>query len=344
MEQIGSDDMPPKPDELVVMSWAGGWGQGLLDAVSKPFEALSGIRIRHVTNIGLKLPQSLIDSLEQRRRPPFDLVWCNSVPALRMAEQGHCCPLSEEIAPNLKDLGARARPSQGRLEGVSPFVSPYVVHYVMAYREEAFPHEKPDSWEVMLDPRFKGKVALYPGGNGFYPIAQALGGGSQDGIPNDMAPCWEFLRRLKPQVGHLGYSIGMGELIRRGELDICFRALTNAIAFKDEGLAVSWVAPKEGITDTADALWIPRGVPDDVVFWSQRYINFALSLDVQEKWCRKMGVMPVHKEAQPPEALRTNAVFPKSIDDLSGVLYVPDIVKMRYEAEWENKFNEIFSD
>jgi ABC-type Fe3+ transport system substrate-binding protein len=225
-----------------------------------------------------KLPASLIDSLDQRRRPPFDLVWCNTVPALRMAEQGHCNPLSEELAPNLKDLAARARPAQAPIEGFSPFVSPYVVHYVMAYREEAFPHGKPDSWEVMLEPGYKGKVALYPGGNGFFPIAQALGGGSPDGIPNNMTPCWEFFHRLKPQVGHLGYSIGMGDLIRKGELDICFRALTNAIAFKDEGLAVSWVAPKEGITDTADALWIPRGVPDDVVFWSQRYINFALSL------------------------------------------------------------------
>jgi len=345
MERLSFDDTPPKPDELVVMSWAGGWGKGLWEAVSQPFTALSGIRVRHVTNIGLKLPASLIDSLDRRRRPPVDLVWCNTVPALRMAEQGHCSPLSEEVAPNLTALGARARPARAPSEEFSgwPFVSPYIVHYVMAYREEAFPHEKPDSWEVMLDSRYKGKVALYPGGNGFYPIAQALGGGSLDGIPNNMAPCWEFFRRLKPQVGHLGYSIGMGELIRKGELDICFRALTNAIAFKDEGLAVSWAAPKEGVTDTTDALWIPRGVPDDAGFWAQRYINFALSLEIQENWCGKLGVMPVHREAQLPEALRTNTVFPKSADDFSGVLHVPDIVKMRREAEWESAFNEIFS-
>jgi putative spermidine/putrescine transport system substrate-binding protein len=341
MEHISFDGMPPKPDELVVMSWAGGWGQGLLEAVSAPFTELTGIRIRHATNIGLKLPASLIDSLDQRRRPPFDLIWCNSVPALRMAVEGHCNWLNEEMTPNLAALGARAKP-----EGFSgwPFVSPYIVHYVMAYREAAFPDGKPDSWESLLDPRYKGKLALYPGGNGFYPIAQLMGGGSLDGIPNRMTPCWEFFRRLKPQVGHLGYSIGMGDLIRKGELDICFRALTNAIAFKDEGLAVSWAAPKEGITDTADALWIPRGLPDDVVFWSHRYIDFALSLEVQEKWCGKMGVMPVHREAQPPEALRTgNAVFPKSADDLSGVLHIPDSVKMRYETEWECAFNEIFS-
>jgi len=328
------------PDELVVMSWAGGWGKGLLEAVSMPFTKLTGIPVRHEINIGLKLPAALLEALEMGRRPPFDVVWSNSVPAMMMAQKGWSHPLDEELTPNLAALCSRGKP-----EGFSgwPFVSPYIVHYVMAYREEAFPHEKPDSWEVMLAPRYKGKVALYPGGNGFYPIAQTLGGGSMDGIPGDMAPCWEFFRRLKPQVGHLGYSIGMGELIRGGELDICFRALTNAIAFRDEGLAVSWVAPKEGITDTADAFWIPRGIPDDAVFWANRYIDFALSLEVQERWCDKLGVMPAHREARLPEALRTTAVFPKSADDFSGVLHIPDVVKMRYEAEWENKFNEIFS-
>jgi len=105
----------------------------------------------------------------------------------------------------------------------------------------------------------------------------------------------------------------------------------------------SWGAPNEGITDTADAFWIPRGVPDEVVFWANRYIDFALSLEVQERWCDRLGVMPTHREARAPEALRNNASFPKSADDFSSVLYVPDIVKMRYESEWENKFNEIFS-
>ena len=35
------------PGELVVMSWAGGWGKGLLEAVSMPFTKLTGIPVRH---------------------------------------------------------------------------------------------------------------------------------------------------------------------------------------------------------------------------------------------------------------------------------------------------------
>jgi putative spermidine/putrescine transport system substrate-binding protein len=339
MEHPSFDDPHPKPDELVVMSWAGGWGKGLLEAVSQPFEALTGIRIRHVTNIGLKLPAPLIESLDQRRRPPFDIIWCNSVPALRMAEQGHCNWLSEEEAPNLTALGARAKP-----EGLSgwPFVSPYITHYVMAYRTSAFLNGRPDTWEVMLEARFKGKIAIYPGGNGFYPIAQTLGGGSVENIPHDMEHCWNYFRKLRPQVGKLDYSIGMGDLIRRGELDICFRALPNAIAFKNDGLDVSWAAPREGVTDTADAFWVPKGTPDNVAYWSKQYINFALSRDVQQEWCGMLGTMPAHPEAALPEAYRDNPALPKSPDDFSNILYVSETIKMRHEPEWEAKFKEIF--
>lgn len=329
-----------KPDELVVMSWAGGWGKSLFEAVSKPFTELTGISIRQEINIGLKLPTTLLESLKGGLRPPFDVVWSNSVPAMRMAQEGWSDPLDEDTVPNLTALGRRAKP-----EGFSgwPLVSPYIVHYVMAYRDSAFPNRKPDTWEVMMEPRFRGKVALYPGGNGFYPIAQALGGGSVEDIPRDMTPCWKYLRKLKPQVGRLGYSIGMGELICSGELDICFRALTNAIAFKNEGVDVSWAAPREGITDTVDALWVPSNVPENVAYWSKQYINFALSPEIQERWCGMLGVMPLHPEARLPEALRDDPALARSPDDFSGILYVPEIVKMQHELEWEAKFDEIFS-
>jgi putative spermidine/putrescine transport system substrate-binding protein len=329
-----------KPDELVVMSWAGQWGKGLSEAVSKPFTEITGISIRHEINIGLKLPAILLGSLKEGLRPPFDVVWSNSVPAMRIAQKGWSDFLDETTVPNLTALSHRAKPEE--FSGW-PLVSPYIVYYVMVYREAAFPDREPDTWEVMMEPRFRGKVALYPGGNGFYPLAQVLGGGSLADIPRNMTSCWKYFRKLKSQVGKLDYSIHMGKLINNGELDICFRALPNAIAFRNEGLKVSWATPKEGITDTVDALWIPKKVPENVAYWSKQYINFALSRDVQQRWCGLMGVMPMHPEASIPDAFRGETNIPKSPDDLSGTLYIPESMKMQYELDWEMKFNEIFS-
>jgi putative spermidine/putrescine transport system substrate-binding protein len=331
--------VPAKPNELVVMSWAGQWGKGLLEAVSIPFTQITGILVRQEINIGLKLPTTLLESLENGSRPPFDLIWSNSVPAMRMALRGWSISLDEHTVPNLTALGQRAQPTG--LPGW-PLVFPYIVHYVMVYRNAAFPNRRPESWEVMLEPRFRGKIAMYPGGNGFYPIAQVLGGGFTADIPRDMTSCWNYFRKLRPQVGRLDYSIRMGELIRSGDLDICFRTLPNAIAFRQEGLDVSWAFPDEGIADTVDALWIPRNVPEDTVYWSKRYIDFALSCEVQQNWCGMMGVMPLHSRAVLPDVFQDEPCLPKSPNDLSRILYVPEVIKMQHESSWETKFNEIF--
>jgi putative spermidine/putrescine transport system substrate-binding protein len=323
------------------MSWAGGWGQALKDAVSEPFSRMTGIPVRHVVNIGLKLPTGLVKALHLEERPPFDVVWSNSVAALQMATLRYCDPLDEETAPSLKSLFERARPSGFEISW--PFASAYVVYYVLTYRTEVFPLHAPDTWEVILEPRFKNKVALYPGGNGIYPLAQILGGGALEDIPCIMEPCWDYLRKLRPQVNKLDYSIAMGEMIRRRELDIAFRALTNAIAFRNEGLDVLWAAPKEGVTDTTDALWVPRNLPENVAYWAKQYINFALSREVQQNWCCKLGTMPMNRQASTPAMFSEMSMLPRAADDFRGVLHISDEIKMTYETAWEAYFSEIFS-
>lgn len=331
--------MTPRPQKLTVMSWAGAWGKSLVEAVSQPFIDATGIGVEHCYNIGLKLPGALLATLEAGQRPPFDIVWSNSVPAMRAAKKGWCKLLDEEFVCGLRALNRRARPEG--FEGW-PLVFPYIVHYVLAYREAAFPAGRPDSWQVMMEPRLKGRIALYPGGNGFYPIAQIMGGGSLADIPGNMARCWRFIRRLRPQIGRLDYSIGLDVRIRAGELDICFRALPNAIGFREQGLDVSWAVPREGITDTADALWVPRGVPEDVAYWAGQYINFAISRDVQERWCGMLGVMPLHPSASLPRVYESDQNLPRSPDDYTKVLHVPENVNLRYQSSWEEKFDRIF--
>jgi putative spermidine/putrescine transport system substrate-binding protein len=338
--------MLTKPQKLTVMSWAGVWGRSLIQAVSQPFIEATGIAVEHSYNIGLKAPVELVDALEAGRRAPLDIIWSNSGPAITAAKNGWCETLHDNDAndengvPRLNMLHPRARP-----DGFVgwPFVFPYVVHYVLAYRESVFPAGRPESWLVMMESRFKNRIALYPGGNGFYPIAQVMGGGSVADIPADMDPCWRFVRRLRPQVARLDYSIGLDARISSGELDIIFRALPNAIGFREQGLDVAWAVPREGITDTLDALWIPKGAPEGVAYWAKRYIDFALSREVQEKWCGMLGVMPLHREASLPRVYASDRCLPKDPDDYTMVLHVPENVKAEHQSLWEGKFNRIFA-
>ena len=328
--------------EIVVLSWAGRWGSSLRAAVSDPFTAATGVRVRHRTHVGLKLPADLLDALRRGDRPPVDVVWCNGVPALRAARAGWCRALDEDDAmtSSLAALHPRARP-----EGLSgwPIALAYAVQYVLVYRREAFPRGGPTSWDVLLEPAMRHRIALYPGGNGFYPIAQVMGGGSISDIPDSMAPCWGHLQRLRDQVGTLDYSIGMSRLLAEGRLDLCFRALTNALGFREEGQDVGWSIPREGITDTMDALWVPRGLPAANTSLAKSYVAHALSREIQESWCEAMGVLPVHPGAALPGLFREDPRLPRSLDDRAGLLWIPELVKADNEGAWEARFDEIFA-
>ncbi len=327
-----------RANELAVLSWAGGWGRALEREVSRPFESRTGIRVRHVPHVGLALPKALVAAWQTGERPPIDVAWTNVGAALGAARAGRCEPLDPATSPSLAQLARRADP-----EGVDgwPFAIAYVVYYVLAYRRAARPEGPPESWDVLLDARHRGKVALYPGAHGFFPVAQLLGGGRLEDMPHEMAPCYAYLAKLRPQIGALDYSISMGETFRRGELDLAFRALTNALAFREEGLDVDWVAPREGVPDTVDTLWIPRGVPAETSAAARAYIDFALSREVQERWCDALGAMPVHREARAPRILAEHSRLPNGPDEHTGVLHIAETLKLEHEAAWSRRFEAL---
>src|ERR1700730_6956761 len=111
----------------------------------------------------------------------------------------------------------------------------------------------------------------------------------------------------------------------------------------DAGAAVSWTVPEEGTTDTLDALWIPQGVPESMIAPAMRYIDFALRPDIQQDWCSRLGVLPVHSDGTTPGLRKNCAQLPDTADDLRGILYVPERVKALHQLSWEQQFQNIFA-
>jgi len=320
---------------LRVLSWAGAWGSALRDGVSRPFKGATGVEVEAVPHVGLRLPEALDHALATGTEPPVDVVWCNTSPALRAARRGWCEPL--EGAAVLGELAERARIP--RLPGW-PIAQMYVVHYVLAYRRALY-ETPPDSWRVLERPAHAGRVVLYPGGNGFYPVAQVMGGGRVADLPDDMAACWATVARVGPQLGPRSYSISLHEVIRRGEIDLCYRALPNVLAFQADALDVDWAVPREGIADTTDAMWVPRGLAPDVQACARAYIAFALSAQVQDRWCKLLAALPVHRDARERHESFSRAGMPSDPDDLDAVLHVAEDVKATHEPAWEATFESL---
>jgi putative spermidine/putrescine transport system substrate-binding protein len=330
--------LPNMKRPLRVLSWAGAWGDALRDSVSRPFQDETNVIVEPVRHIGLRLPDALDRALEAGGEPPVDVVWCNTSPALRAAARGWCDPL--DGVPVLAQLSERAR-ARG-LDGW-PIAQTYITHYVLVYRTHLYPERAPESWSVLERSDHTGRVVLYPGGNGFYPVAQVLGGGALSDIPGDMAACWTVVRRIRRQLGVAAYSIGLDEVIRRGDIDLCYRALPNVLAFQAGGLEVAWTAPREGIADTTDAMWIPRGLAPEVAACARAYVAFALSARVQDRWCKQLGTLPVHRDARERHPAFERPGMPRDADDLDGVLYIPEHIKAIHEPQWEATFAQLCS-
>ena len=321
---------------LRVLSWAGAWGTALRQAVSEPFQAATGLAVEAVSHIGLRLPDALDRALEAGGEPPVDVVWCNTSPALRAARRRWCEPLAGE--PALAELAERAHLAEF---DDWPIAQTYVVHYVLLYRRPLYPDRPPQSWTVLERAEHAGRIVMYPGGNGFYPVAQVLSGGALSDIPDNMGACWATVARLRRQLGACDYSIGLHEVIRRGELDLCYRALPNVLAFQSDGLDVDWAAPREGIADTTDAMWIPRGLAPEVLARARAYIGFALSAAVQDRWCELLGALPVIRNAMRRSEVYERPGMPTDPDDRAGILYVPEHVKATHEPDWEATFRSL---
>jgi len=333
-----------KPDALTIMAWPLStlWGQALKECVSDPFTAATGIPVKHVEFTGVDVPIELLKACQKGQRPPCDVLYCNTIPAIHMAQSGFTDELSIDEFPILGKLNSRAQPVARGLSGWS-FVIAYDVRYVMMYREAAFPCGPPDSWEVMLDPSLKGRVSLYPGGKGFFPIAQILGGGTLDDIPYNMNPCWKFLRLLRPQIRILEFNKKMTEHIRKGEIDVHFTVLTNVMQWKDQGYGVSWHVPQEGTSVGDDAFVVPSGLPESVCHTAKRYLAFAMGRKIQQSWCARLGLCPMHREIERPERFIGDSAYPDAPDDYSNAQFLPNSIVERYEhGVWRERFNKIF--
>ncbi|MCD4823870.1 MAG: extracellular solute-binding protein [Phycisphaerae bacterium] len=333
-----------KPDTLTVMTWPLGslWGRALKECVSDRFAESTGIAIRHVESTGVDIPPGLLEACENGERPACDIMYCNTIPAIHMAQAGFCDPLDEATFPVLKELNQRARPVAQGLSGW-PFLIVYDVRYVMMYREVAFPDGPPPSWTVMLDPALKGRVSVYPGGKGFFPIAQIAGGGTLEDIPGNMDACWEFLSSLRSQVRVLEFNRKMTEHVRSGEIDVHCTVLTNIMQWRDQGYGVSWHVPREGISVGDDAILVPSGLPANVSYWAKRYAAFAVERNIQQSWCARLGLCPMHSGIERPKRFAGDPAYPDAPDDYSAAQFVSNSILEKYEhGPWREKFNEIF--
>lgn len=327
---------PDKPSEIIVRAWGGEWVESLKKGVSDRFTEMTGIAVRHDLTEDNEIQPKVWAAVAQGRIPPIHINWDTTTNATKSALRG----VTEDISdlPNLANTTDLAKPVG--LEGY-PLVNTYGYVYVLAYRPEAFPDGAPKSWRDLLDPKFKGRIALYNDGIGLHFPAQVAGGGSLEDIPDNMDACWSFVLEMKEQNPLLGEDPDFTTWFQNGEIDAACTISTNALAAKKNGVDLAWTVPEEGCKFDTDCLWIPKGLPENELYWAKQYINLALSQESQQIWLDGLGLPGVVPGLTPPEGLAGDPSYPTEPADFEHLIRISSAVQVQNESDWFAKFKEI---
>lgn len=299
-----------KPDKLVVRAWGDPWSTSIQEYSGKAFTDETGIPIEYDLSDAGEIQTKVKQALDAGRRPPVDVVYTIATLAYTAAVQNILTPLDPEIVTNFADMTAPGLPVEG-----STYVNLYSYSMPMIFNPKVTSFDAAASWATLEDSKYKG--ILYAG-SGFqamlYPYAKMLG---LDLATDDLGPVWEQIARVQPNVSVIGDDTVFIESMKSEDAALGSALVGDAIAIQDGGTDVKWVVPKEGAGLLADSMYVCAGLPDDVTYYSQVFINKVIQADLQTKWCEKVATVPTNKDAKPAEFMIGDPAFPFTDEEIA---------------------------
>jgi len=200
-----------------------------------------------------------------------------------------------------------------------------LINMVLGYNTKFIKGEDiPDSWEDLLDPRFKNKVGCStPESSGAFFVTTGAFAYSPD-------LGWEYFVKLNKQNPVLDSNTAIANKIASGELLMGFVLDFSIRSMKDEGSPIDFVWPVEGAVMVPSPIGIISSTAN--LKSAKRFVDYSISKEGQQEFARN-GFIPIRKDVSPP----------------AGTPDLEEIKLMKTDWEWlrDNyseiilKFNEI---
>src|SRR5262249_49914997 len=283
-----------QPREIVFSGYGGDYGDVMKKLVIEPFEKQFNARI--VYDATGTSAQKLAKVRATRDTYTWDVTVLTGYDLLAGGREGLLEPVDAAKVPNLTRLWDFAQ-KEGQGWGPITSVGPLILLY---NRERVKP--APDSWAVLWDPKYKGKVAVshVSEGKGLFLLLLAayMSGGDEKRID----PGFARVRELVPNVGAwLTLSPQYVPYLQREDVWLTPYWNGRAQLMIDRGLPGGRVTPKEGTLATTTALGVPKSSPNKSLAFE--FVNFSLDAAQQEASARKIYSGPPNREVKVPAEL-----------------------------------------
>jgi len=209
--------------------------------------------------------------------------------------------------------------------------------------------EKPTSYEDLLKPELKGKIAFVDDTLATWPIAArmaGLGDKFPKVTPDEMKAIFDNLKLYRDQSRIISLTYGdLVSLFVSGEVVALFCGWTGIPQETEkQGVKTEYTIPKEGAGTWCDAWFLPKSVDNEDAAYA--FCNMAISPEVQAKVVTRNAAGTVSSKAVellPPE---TKALFDYS--DVPGIfksaplLGIPPLESTEHAtyADWVAAWNE----
>lgn len=232
------------------------------DKFTKPFETQTGIKI---SKTYFSSSDELIKKLTETENGNYDIITPSPDLAQALVERDLVQSIDLKHIIHYDSLADRLRAMQdvvkdGETYGV-PFTwgPDYLVYNADIVKEE------PTSWNVMFDPKYKGKVSLWDDVSSIYLAGILNGDAKADKAQiynmNDiqLEAAKKKLLTLKPSIYKFWSSAGeLTDLMRSKKVVIAVGWPLIPATLKSEGMNIKGIIPKEGATGWIDRLMIPQ--------------------------------------------------------------------------------------
>jgi putative spermidine/putrescine transport system substrate-binding protein len=291
---------------LVAATFPGTWSEADRQVILPAFKQATGASVTQSIILGTDQVARLVAA--KGNKPPFDVAFFDAPQVIDAVREGLIVPYPADKSPNFKELLPSAQDKWG------PQITMQVIG--IGYNPSKIT-SPPQSWDDLLDPKYKGRVGLTALnsqlGIAFLAEINRIKGGTEENFD----PAFKFLKELLPNVGAIGANLGaFATLWQQEQIDIAPYNFNFVQTLKAKDVPVELSIPSTGPVGWSTSLHVVANAaePDLAV----QYIDTHLGAAIQEQLLKPpYDVIPTNAKVKLAGAITTSLA--KTQDDLAKI-------------------------
>nr|WP_307993326.1 extracellular solute-binding protein [uncultured Niameybacter sp.] len=306
------------------------WGDYIDPEVNKEFEEETGIKVVYsefATN----------EEMYQRLEPgniSYDVAMPSDYMIEKMISKGMVEKIDTTKLENYSKIDDRFKDLP--YDPTNEYSLPYMWGTVGIVYNTTMVDEVVDSWDVLWDPKYAGKIFMYDSEReGIMAALKKLGYSMNTRDKQELEAAKQELIKQAPLVLSYVGDEGKGKMIS-GEAAVMLAWAGDAMVMLEENPDLAFALPKEGTNFFVDGIVIPKGAKN--IENAHKYIDFLCRPDIAARNAEYIGYSTPISEARAllPEEIRNSEVaYPseEETDKMEMFTDPSDVIKL-YSSIW----------